>query len=105
MQKLFNFLMVGLAFAVLNVATAEAQISTDHPCYDIEPDKRDGHACWPAGEDPSVSVEPSGESGDGGAGALENAAIPGGHPVDAEIVDRLGGGNAAAASAIDDQKR
>ena len=79
-----KFILIGLllgacfAFTVLQVATVEAQISTDHPCYDIEPDKRDGHACWPAGEDPSVSVESSGESGDGGAGALENAAISGG---------------------------
>ena len=105
MQKLFNFLMVGLTFAVLNVATVAAQISSDHPCYDIDPSNggRDGHACWPEGEDPSVSVEASGDSGDGGAGAMENAAVPGGHPVDAEIVDRLGGGNAAGASAIDDK--
>ena len=63
MKKILNFLFVGLAFAVLNVATAEAQISPGHPCYDIDPsiDGRDGHACWPKGEDPSVSVEASGE--------------------------------------------
>jgi hypothetical protein len=95
--------MVGLAFAVLNVATVEAQLMPNHPCYNIAPADRDGHACWPAGEDPSVSVESSGEGGDGGAGALENAAIPGGNPVDAEIVDRLGGGNAEEAAAVDAQ--
>ena len=64
MQKiLFGFLMVGLAFIALQVETAEAQISSDHPCYDIDPSNggRDGHACWPKGEDPSVSVEASGE--------------------------------------------
>ena len=52
MQKiLFGFLMVGLAFIALQVETAEAQISIDHPCYDIDPSNggRDGHACWPKG--------------------------------------------------------
>jgi hypothetical protein len=62
-KTLFGFLMVGLAFIALQVETAEAQISSDHPCYDIDPSNggRDGHACWPKGEDPSVSVESSGE--------------------------------------------
>jgi hypothetical protein len=62
-KTLFGFLMVGLAFIALQVETAEAQISSDHPCYDIDPSNggRDGHACWPKGEDPSVSVEASGE--------------------------------------------
>ena len=68
--------MVGLAFIALQVETAEAQISSDHPCYDIDPSNggRDGHACWPKGEDPSVSVEASGDLGDGGAGALLGGA-------------------------------
>ena len=62
MQKtLFGFLMLGLAFTTLPVATAEAQLKGDHPCYDIAPPERDGHSCWPKGEDPSVSVEASGE--------------------------------------------
>ena len=62
MQKiLFGFLMLGLAFTTLPVATAEAQLKGDHPCYDIAPPERDGHSCWPKGEDPSVSVEGSGE--------------------------------------------
>ena len=62
-KTLFGFLMVGLAFIALQVETAEAQIGSDHPCYDIDPSNggRDGHACWPKGEDPSVSVEASGE--------------------------------------------
>ena len=62
-KTLFGFLVVGLAFIALQVETAEAQKSTDHPCYDIDPSNggRDGHACWPKGEDPSVSVEASGE--------------------------------------------
>jgi hypothetical protein len=71
-KTLFGFLMVGLAFIALQVETAEAQIRSDHPCYDIDPANggRDGHPCWPKGEDPSVSVEASGDLGDGGAGAL-----------------------------------
>ena len=61
MQKiLFGFLMLGLAFTTLPVATTEA-VSNDHPCYKVEYEKRDGHSCWPKGEDPSVSVEGSGE--------------------------------------------
>ena len=60
-KTLFGFLMVGLAFTVLNVATAEANLKPGHQCYDIAPADRDGHACWPKGEDPSVSVEGSGE--------------------------------------------
>jgi hypothetical protein len=70
-KALFGFLMMGLIFAALNVATAES-LQTDHPCYDIDPSNggRDGHPCWPKGTDPSVSVEPAGDTGDSGAGAL-----------------------------------
>ena len=60
-KTLFGFLMVGLAFTLLNVATAEANLKPGHPCYEIAPADRDGNACWPEGEDPSVSVEVSGE--------------------------------------------
>ena len=94
MQKLFNFLMVGLTFAVLNVGTVEAA-----DCSDFTPGTPPFQSCVAR----NTSDEGNQSGGDAGAGALENAAIPGGHPVDAEIVDRLGGGNATAARAIDDK--
>jgi hypothetical protein len=74
-KTFFGFLMVGLVFIALQVETAVAFVGTDHACYDIDPTNggRDGHACWPKGEDPSVSVEASGDVGDDGAGALEGA--------------------------------
>ena len=94
MQKLFNFLMVGLTFAVLNVGTVEAA-----DCSEFTPGTPPFQSCVAR----NTSDEGNQSGGDAGAGALENAAIPGGHPVDAEIVDRLGGGNATAARAIDDK--
>ena len=94
MQKLFNFLVVGLTFAVLNVGTVEAA-----DCSDFTPGTPPFQSCVAR----NTSDEGNQSGGDAGAGALENAAIPGGHPVDAEIVDRLGGGNATAARAIDDK--
>ena len=101
---LFGFLMVGLAFIALQVETAEAQISSDHPCYDIDPSNggRDGHACWPKGEDPSVSVEASGDLGDGGAGDLVGGGpsfddklvgAPGSTGIDRSVKGKWEGGN------------
>ena len=122
MQKLFNFLMVGLTFAVLNVGTVEAVDCSDFTpgtppfqscvaqnqesaggtpaadCSDFTPGTPPFQSCVAR----NTSDEGNQSGGDAGAGALENAAIPGGHPVDTEIVDRLGGGNALAARAIDD---
>jgi len=123
MQKLFNFLMVGLTFAVLNVGTVEAADCSDFTpgtppfqscvaqnqesaggtaaadCSDFTPGTPPFQSCVAR----NTSDEGNQSGGDAGAGALENAAIPGGNPVDAEIVDRLGGGNATAARAIDDK--
>ena len=56
MQNLFKILITGLIFVSLNFSTAEAQLMIDHPCYDIDPTKRDGHACWSKGEHPSENV-------------------------------------------------
>ena len=95
MQKLFNFLMVGLTFAVLNVGTVEAA-----DCSEFTPGTPSFQSCVAQNE---MSAEENQSGGGAGAGALENAAIPSGNPVDAEIVDRLGGGNATAARAIDDK--
>ena len=103
-KTLFGFLMVGLAFIALQVETAEAQISSDHPCYDIDPSNggRDGHACWPKGEDPSVSVEASGDLGDGGAGDLVGGGpsfddtmvgAPGSTGIDRSVKGKWEGGN------------
>ena len=49
----YFFLMVGLAFMVLQISTVSAQVAVDHPCYDVAPADRDGHPCWnssPAGD-------------------------------------------------------
>ena len=71
-KKTIYFLIIGIFIAAPYVVTAETYLKPGHPCYDIDPSNggRDGHACWPKGEDPSVSVEASGDLGDGGAGAL-----------------------------------
>jgi hypothetical protein len=71
-KKTIYFLIIGIFIAAPYVVTAETPLKAGHPCYDIDPSNggRDGHVCWPKGEDPSVSVEASGDLGDGGAGAL-----------------------------------
>jgi hypothetical protein len=62
-KKTIYFLIIGIFIAAPYVVTAETYLKPGHPCYDIDPSNggRDGHACWPKGEDPSVSVEASGE--------------------------------------------
>ena len=100
---LFGFLMVGLAFTALQVATAEAQMSSEHPCYNVFPlEERDGHSCWPKGTDPSVSVEASGDLGDGGAGDLVGGGLsfddtlvgaPGSTGIDRSVKGKWEGGN------------
>jgi hypothetical protein len=64
MQKLFNFLMVGLAFTVLNVATVAAQ--TDIPAADTSaaPIGEGGEAGGPAATDMGGNM-----INDGGHGA------------------------------------
>ena len=68
MQKLFNFLMVGLTFAVLNVATVAAQ--TDIPAADNSsaPIGEGGEAGGPAATDMSGNI-----INDGGFGANSGA--------------------------------
>ena len=68
MQKLFNFLMVGLAFTVLNVATVAAQ--TDIPAADnsAAPIGEGGEAGGPAATDMSDKM-----INDGGQGANSGA--------------------------------
>ena len=71
MQKLFNFLMVGLTFAVLNVATVAAvPIGTDVPGADTSaaPIGEGGEAGGPAAQDMSGNM-----INDGGHGANTGA--------------------------------
>ena len=64
MQKLFNFLMVGLTFAVLNVATVAAETDLPVPDTSANPIGQGGEAGGPAATDMSDKM-----INDGGHGA------------------------------------
>ena len=104
MKKTIYFLIIGIFIAAPYVVTAETYLKPGHPCYDINPSNggRDGHACWPKGEDPSVSVEASGDLGDGGAGDLVGGGpsfddtmvgAPGSTGIDRSVKGKWEGGN------------
>jgi hypothetical protein len=65
MQKLFNFLMVGLTFAVLNVAT----VAADVPLMDTSaaPIGEGGEAGGPAATDSGVMINDGGHGANSGA--------------------------------------
>jgi hypothetical protein len=103
-KKTIYFLIIGIFIAAPYVVTAETYLKSGHPCYDIDPSNggRDGHACWPKGEDPSVSVEASGDLGDGGAGDLVGGGpsfddtlvgAPGSTGIDRSVKGKWEGGN------------
>ena len=115
MKKLFGFLMVGLAFTALQVATVQAEedCSRGTQCFDDKQNKSDdveAQSVDPTTVPPltgDAAAKPSfGERvkslfGVGAKDALPPTGAPGEPPVDVEIVDALGGGNAAAALAVD----